>query len=654
MRNILLCLLILLTGTVAVIPAIQAGEIHRAIEQGDQARVTELLAADPALVSAQDENQTRDYPLHVAAIGGHIEIASQLIEAGAEVDCGDSDLSTPLHVAALRSQPAMVEFLLAQGADPAFQDNNGGWSLSFAVSGNATEVIRILIDAGAPMTLRNAQGISLVHWAALRNNPDLLTKALAAGLDVNDRTTDGMTALHYAAMGGAIPMIDQLTEAGMSIDAANEDGLTPMVMASWRGQTEAIAALLDRGADLDQTDQFGRNLAWMAASSGQPELARLVIDCGIDVNAQTHFGETPLHAAAQNGNTEITQALLNAGARADAHEARTGFTPLHLAAINGYGDIVEAICEAGGCVQARDRNSASAADLAQNYGHKAIATKLAEQGAPVAEPVGPCPSATGCLVSSQAAKKKDCERLAKGEAKLWYLGHSGYALQTRNNLLIFDYFGPERAPDQPALCNGCIRPEELAGQKVTVFVSHEHGDHFDQNIFTWADQVEGIRYVTGCTAETEQPYELLAPRTVTDREGMKIRTIDSNDTGLGFLVEVDGVTIYHAGDHANRLRDFSGPYCAEIDYLAETGIRPDFAMMPISGCNFGDQEAVRLGVMYALDKLQPKVFIPLHSLNREFRYREFTDACRDDYPAIKMVAPGHRGDHYKFSKGKIS
>jgi hypothetical protein len=75
--------------------------------------------------------------------------------------------------------------------------------------------------------------------------------------------------------------------------------------------------------------------------------------------------------------------------------------------------------------------------------------------------------------------------------------------------------------------------------------------------------------------------------------------------------------------------------------------------MPVSGCGFGDQEAVRLGVEYALEKLQPRVFIPLHSIGNEWRYRDFIDGCRNDFPTVKMVAPAHRGDHYDYEKGNI-
>ena len=37
-----------------------------------------------------------------------------------------------------------------------------------------------------------------------------------------------------------------------------------------------------------------------------------------------------------------------------------------------------------------------------------------------------------------------------------------------------------------------------------------------------------------------------------------------------------------AGDHANRQQDFSGPYQAEIEYLAAAGVKPDLAFMRIS------------------------------------------------------------------------
>jgi ankyrin repeat protein/L-ascorbate metabolism protein UlaG (beta-lactamase superfamily) len=577
---------ILLTLCLAV--SATAGEIHLAAAGGDLAKVKSLLTDDPSLITSEDQNGTRDLPLHSAATTGQLEVLRFLVESGAEVDAGDSDRSTALHVAAVRGHPACVEYLIGQGADLAFQDSNGAWSMSFAVSGGNVEVIGMLIEAGAPLDLTPANDMTLLHYAALRGLPDVFDQLVAAGADVN------------------------------------------------------------------RVDSWERSALWFAAGNGNSAMVNTLIKAGADTDRASVYGETPLMGAASSGHAEIVDLLVASGASTDGREAHCGRTALHQAAISGYGDCVEPLAKGGASVTARDHDGLNPLDLAALYGHETSAKILTMTGAAPGEAPSPCPAESGCLATCQTDPAGKGMALAKGEARLWYMGHSGYAIQTQGNLLVFDYFAGGRLPDEPALCNGYIDPKEIAGMKVTVFVSHEHSDHFDPGIFEWAASVSDIRYVMGCAAETEQPYDLVEPRVVNDFGGLKIRTIESNDSGVGFLVEVDGVTIYHAGDHANRLRDFSGPYCAEIDWLAEVGVRPDVALMPVSGCGFGDQEAVRLGVNYALDKLQPRIFIPLHSLNNEYRYEEFIGRCRNEFPGIRMVAPAHRGDHYDYRNGEIS
>jgi L-ascorbate metabolism protein UlaG (beta-lactamase superfamily) len=134
---------------------------------------------------------------------------------------------------------------------------------------------------------------------------------------------------------------------------------------------------------------------------------------------------------------------------------------------------------------------------------------------------------------------------------------------------------------------------------------------------------------------------------------MKITTIESNDSGVGFLVEVDGLTIFHAGDHANRYRDLSGPFKAQIDGLVAKGVRPDLAFLPVSGCSFGDQVAVKIGVEYELAQLNPKVFLPMHGGRHGTTLADFVASLGDSYPGTRKVAVGAMGDWFHYRDGLI-
>ena len=159
----------------------RAGEIHDAVAAGDAARVAALLRAHPELVRAPNENQTRDLPLHTAAIGGQLEIARLLLDAGAEIDGFDADESTPLHVAALNRHPELVDLLIARGADVNRRDRNGAYALSFAISGRDSVVVRHVLDAGADLNFSSATGTQLMHLAVSRGLWDIVDRLLASG-----------------------------------------------------------------------------------------------------------------------------------------------------------------------------------------------------------------------------------------------------------------------------------------------------------------------------------------------------------------------------------------------------------------------------------------------------------------------------------------
>lgn len=71
--------------------------------------------------------------LTVAAIFGHDAVATQLLDAGAEVNARNADNgATALHAAAFLGHAAVVETLLTAGADPSLASDNGGTALAAA------------------------------------------------------------------------------------------------------------------------------------------------------------------------------------------------------------------------------------------------------------------------------------------------------------------------------------------------------------------------------------------------------------------------------------------------------------------------------------------------------------------------------------------
>lgn len=149
--------------------------------------------------------------------------------------------------------------------------------------------------------------------------------------------------------------------------------------------------------------------------------------------------------------------------------------------------------------------------------------------------------------------------LQKGEAILWHLYHSGFAVKSARHLLIFDYWpGQKVLKNKKGLAAGLIDPDEIKGENVIVFVSHQHSDHFYRDCLKWKDKVKRIHYVVSPEVSRkdrrftsrEDLITTLAPNQVAKVRDVLIKTLLSTDSGVAFLVKTDGLTIYHSGDHA--------------------------------------------------------------------------------------------------------
>lgn len=193
--------------------------------------------------------------------------------------------------------------------------------------------------------------------------------------------------------------------------------------------------------------------------------------------------------------------------------------------------------------------------------------------------------------------------MSKKRIKVEYIYHSGYAIETENYFMVFDYFkGDIELPDKP----------------VIVFVSHSHPDHFNEDIFKWTLASDDITYILSddIMVPSNGRIRLMGPYERLDFTDFSVETFGSTDQGVSFLVKVDGVSIFFAGDlhwwhweedsseeKALMERDFK----REIDRIRDKQI--DLAFFPVDP-RLGNHYS--MGGKYFIDNIKPKHFFPLH------------------------------------------
>jgi L-ascorbate metabolism protein UlaG (beta-lactamase superfamily) len=237
-------------------------------------------------------------------------------------------------------------------------------------------------------------------------------------------------------------------------------------------------------------------------------------------------------------------------------------------------------------------------------------------------------------------------------ATVWYLGHCGYAVRTRDHFLIFDY--QERVdgrqakakPERPSLASGWIVPEEVKDLKVRVFVSRSHEDHFDPVIFSWRKVIPDIAYYFGWQVEGAPANACLAgPRAEAKSGGLEIATINSHHSGVpevAWLVEVDGLVIYHNGDCLPE------DAAAEHDSLLAKTEAVDIAFVfPV----------VEAGQKYTIQerdffkKFRVRDAFPMHGRAGDPMYLAFEKEFHGEFPAVSIHVPMSLGQRFDLGRG---
>lgn len=186
------------------------------------------------------------------------------------------------------------------------------------------------------------------------------------------------TALPRLALTFLLLLGNMPAYAQKGADQINVNG--QLVMAARAGITPRVAALLDAGASVNSRDRNGDSPLNMAAAKGNEALADVLLKANADVNLANLSGVTPLMGACFSAKPEMVRKLLVAGAKVEPLD-RVKKNAATYAAASGCTDCLTELFKAGVQVNARLDNELTLLMWAAAYGHEAAARLLLERGA---------------------------------------------------------------------------------------------------------------------------------------------------------------------------------------------------------------------------------------------------------------------------------
>ena len=263
-----------------------ANDLTVAAALGDLARVTALLAEDPARI--RDERPCGTRPLSAAVELGHDAIARFLLERGTDPcwpEGADAPRGSALHKAAGAGNRAMVELLLDHGADPsAYVDAAGN-----ATSAAKTKELRALLMA-------RGGRLDCYDLVWLNEDDEVVRRVTADPSEAN------------AGCGGVFTAAATLGKRDLVVRLLNAGARVPPVLTACRSYLLENAGILrlllaDGGLDPNLPDWQRATLLHVTCGRdgrGRPletrvECAAILLDAGADISARDE--EVPVHAA---------------------------------------------------------------------------------------------------------------------------------------------------------------------------------------------------------------------------------------------------------------------------------------------------------------------------------------------------------------------
>lgn len=198
-----------------------------------------------------------------------------------------------------------------------------------------------------------------------------------------------------------------------------------------------------------------------------------------------------------------------------------------------------------------------------------------------------------CILFTGLTFAQAQDEVNKMSKNLHWLGHDSFRFDGSRTI----YFDPWKLPKNSKKAD-------------LIFISHEHFDHFSQEDVSAISSSETVIIADKNVSRQLQgkincrEIKDLSPGETVELSQVKIQAVASYNIGkefhtqdsrkLGFIVTIDGITIYHAGDTDNipEMKDY----------------RCDIALLPVSGTYVMTAEEAAEAAL----AIKPKIAVPMH------------------------------------------
>ncbi len=238
------------------------------------------------------------------------------------------------------------------------------------------------------------------------------------------------------------------------------------------------------------------------------------------------------------------------------------------------------------------------------------------------------------------------------DISITYIHHNCFVLKTVDRAYLFDYPNDSHLPDGAE----ALVQKAVAGTDLSVFISHSHEDHLNDDIMCMASTANNVRYILSDDVEDMRPNAIppdgniliVEPDEAYEFEGLHIETLMSNDLGVAFLVEDGTFRFYYGGDLAKwiwksasaREQEFTTNFFREAMERAR-----DFA--PHVAFSNVDKRLENLaGGVEAYRQTGAKVFVPMHAFGDTYWLKEFKDTVGETF--TKLFIYEEPGDCLEF------